>query len=302
MSGIGFSEHATGVGTRVAILIKIRVTSAGANEMASKGRVTRVLVYGLALGGFVRAQPPAAEPPPMVEKTEQNVEAPCLEPPALVGWEDYRGPFQKVVGTFARKLERKSAHQPHYKAGAMLCSLELKDKFFLFVQDTFDPVSFLGAGFNAGIDQAGNQDPTFGQGAIGYSKRFGANFVGQASLRFFTEFAYPTIFAEDPRYYRLAHGSNGKRFLHAVEHSFVAHRDNGKHIFNLTEWLGTTSGVLVSSQLHPGNQRGFGPVAQQVGYSVMADMGFDVLREFWPEIARKFKMPFRDRSEPPPPR
>jgi hypothetical protein len=22
-------------------------------------------------------------------------------------------------------------------------------------------------------------------------------------------------------------------------------------------------------------------------------MGFDVLREFWPEIARKFKMPFR---------
>jgi hypothetical protein len=26
--------------------------------------------------------------------------------------------------------------------------------------------------------------------------------------------------------------------------------------------------------------------------SVLQDMGLDVLREFWPEIARKFKMPF----------
>jgi hypothetical protein len=122
----------------------------------AKGRLRTVLVYGLALGGFVRAQRPAAESAPMPEETEKNVEAPCLEPPALGGWEE---------GTFARKLERKSAHQPHYKPGAMLCSLELKDKFVLFVQDTFDPVSFLAASFNAGIDQAGNQDSTFGQGA-----------------------------------------------------------------------------------------------------------------------------------------
>jgi hypothetical protein len=27
-------------------------------------------------------------------------------------------------------------------------------------------------------------------------------------------------------------------------------------------------------------------------------MGFDVLREFWPEISRKFRLPFRGESEP----
>lgn len=259
-----------------------------------------VLTAGLALGGFVRAQP-QAEPTPIPEKTEKNVAAPCLEPPPLVGWEDYRGPFQKVVGAFARKLERKSAHQPRrYKAGAMLCSLEVKDKFFLFVQDTFDPVSFLGAGFNAGMDQAGNRDSTFGQGAAGYGKRFGADFAGQTSARFFTEFAYPSLFAEDPRYYRLAYGSGGKRLLHAMEHSFIAYSDNGKHIFNWSEWLGRTSAVVLNNTIHPGNERGLSPVAREVGYSVLTDIGFDVLREFWPEIARKFKMPFRDRSEPSP--
>jgi len=30
-----------------------------------------------------------------------------------------------------------------------------------------------------------------------------------------------------------------------------------------------------------------------VGFNIIEDIGFDVLREFWPEIARKFSLPFR---------
>lgn len=216
----------------------------------------------------------------------------------MVRLEDYDGPLKKTVGIFARKLERKSAHPPHYKPGALLCSLQLKDKFVLFVMDSIDPVSFLGAGFNAGLAQAQDEDPTFGQGAAGYGKRFAASFTDQASSTFFTDFAFPTIFSEDPRYYRLGSGSGKRRFLHAVQHIFVAHRDNGERMFNFSEWLGTTSAVVLSNTYHPGNERGFGPSAQAVASSVLQDMGFDVLREFWPEISRKFKLPFRDQADP----
>jgi hypothetical protein len=216
----------------------------------------------------------------------------------MVGWEDYRGPLAKVVGIFGRKLERKSVHPPHYKPGAVLCTLELRDKFILFVQDAVDPVTFLNAGFNAGISQAENDDPSFGQGAAGYGKRFGANLADQASSEFFKDFAYPTIFSEDPRYYRLAHGATGKRLFHAVSHSVVAYRENGTQMFNFSEWLGTASAVALSNVYHPDNQRGFAPAAQRFGYDLTNDIGFDVLREFWPEIARKFKLPFRDRNEP----
>ncbi|MGD1097817.1 MAG: hypothetical protein ABSB35_38235 [Bryobacteraceae bacterium] len=100
-----------------------------------------------------------------------------------------------MVEAFARKLELKSAHPPHYKPGTVLCSLAVKDKFMLFVRDTFDPISFFEAGFNAGSDQGSNRDPTFGPGAEAYGKRFGADFAGQTTWRFFTDFAYPTIFA-----------------------------------------------------------------------------------------------------------
>ena len=71
-------------------------------------------------------------------------------------------------------------------------------KFLLFAENTFDPVSFLGAAFNAGIDQAQDTTPQFGQGASGYAKRFGANFVDQASAGFLKGVVYSEIFREDP--------------------------------------------------------------------------------------------------------
>lgn len=241
---------------------------------------------------------PARPTEPVPHQTPGDTPVPCVQPPPVVSWEDYQGKFAEVVGTFARKLERKSVHPPHYKPGAVLCTLEVKDKFLLFVQDTVDPVTFLSVGFDAGLDQAQNTDPSFGQGAAGYGKRFGADFAGQASSEFFKDFAYPTLFSEDPRYYRLAHGSSKKRILHALEHAFVAYREDGTRMFNASEWLGTTSAVVLSNTYHPGNQRGFTPAARTVGYSVLQDMGFDLLREFWPEVARKLRLPFRDQHEP----
>jgi hypothetical protein len=245
----------------------------------------------LICGGVIRAQEAAQE------QIQKNVAPSCAQPAPLVRLEDYNGPFAKIAGTFARKLERKSVHPPHYKPDAVLCTLRVKDKFILFVQDSLDPITFLNAGFNAGMDQAENNDPSYGQGAAGYGKRFGANDAGQVSSGFFKDFAYPTIFSEDPRYYRLAHGSGKSRLLHALEHAFVGRTENGKPIFNASEWFGTTSAVVLANTYHPDNKRGFAHAPGRVGYSVLSDTGFDVLREFCPEIARKFTLPFRDQPE-----
>ena len=238
------------------------------------------------------------QPSSLTEETEENLTASCLEPPPLLRWQDYHGPFERVVGVFGRKLERTTVHPPHYKPGAVLCSLEARGKFSLFVHDTLDPVSFLSAGFNAGLDQANNRDRAFGQGAAGYGDRFGANFADETSARFFKVFAFPVIFSEDPRYYRLAHGTTGKRMLHAAEHAFIGHRDDGTRMFNYSEWLGTGSAAALSYAYHPGNQRGFESAARGVSYSIAGDIGFDMLREFWPDIARKLRMPFRDTRGP----
>jgi hypothetical protein len=262
------------------------------------------LFAGLGVALLLNSGARAQEPPtstPAGEQARQNPASPCMEPPPLVRWEDYEGPFAKLVGTFGRKLERKAVHLPRYKPGAMLCSLEPGDKFLLFLQDTIDPVSVLAPSFDAALDHAANRDPSFGQGGLGYAKRFGADFAGQTASRFFGDFLYPAIFSEDPRYYRQGHGRAGSRLLHAMRHTVVAHRDDGTLMFNFTEWLGTASSVALNNLYHPGNQPGVAAAARNGAYSVLQDMGLDVLREFWPEIARKFKMPFRGlRKEPPP--
>jgi hypothetical protein len=273
------------------------------NRLCSFAKIS--LTALIALGGrAVYAQDPPAvlTPPPLSvpfpEEATKSVSAPCLEPPPMVRIEDYNGPFQKLVGTFAGPLERKSVHPPRYKPGAKLCTLTFKGKFILFLKDSVDPVNFLGSAFDAGIDQAENADPSYEQGSAGYGRRFGAEFGGQISSRFFKEFAYPSIFSEDPRYYRLAHGSVRKRFLHAMGHAVVAHRDDGTRMLNFSEWLGTTSAILVNNTYHPDSQRGFSATAERVSYSILQDVGFDVLREFWPEISHKLKLPFRGETLP----
>jgi hypothetical protein len=262
--------------------------------LAALAAVTGSAVYAQQAPAPAPPQQPATAPFP--EEARPNVAAACVEPPPMVRLEDYNGPLKKVVGTFARPLERKSVHPPQYKPGAKLCTLTLKGKFVLFLQDSIDPVTFLGTAFNAGLDQAGDSDPSFGQGAAGYGRRFAAEYMDQASSSFFKDFAYPWMFSEDPRYYRLARGSFRRRLFHAMAHAVVAHRDDGTRMFNFSEWLGTATTVALANTYHPDNERGLSPAGQRVAMGIAQDIGFDVLREFWPEISKKLKLPFRGQS------
>jgi hypothetical protein len=243
---------------------------------------------------------PSTAPADLPGQVVLNAAGKCVQPPPMVQLQDYVGPFHKVIGTFTQKIDRQSVRIPHYKSGLILCSLETKDKLFLFLRDSIDPETFLSAGFNAGISQAENDDPSFGQGGQGYGKRFAASYTDEAQFRFFKEFAYPTIFSEDPRYYRMGQGPKGRRFLHAVAHAVIAYNDKGRPMFNFSEWLGEISGTSLSNIYHPGNRRGIDPVARGIAYDVAMDIGFDELREFWPEVARKLRLPFRDQNVPPP--
>ncbi len=237
-------------------------------------------------------------PAPPREQAVKNASVPCLKAARLPTINDYDGPLKKTVGLFAPALERKSVHPPRYKPGAKLCSLDFHDKFLLFAKDSTDPINFIGTGINAGFDQASNRDPTFGQGAEGYGRRYGADLADSVSGKFFKDFAYPVIFFEDPRYYRLGHGSAGRRILNAAEHLFVAHHEDGTRMFNYSEWLGSASSAALGNLYHPGNEHGTGDTARRIAYGFAFDIGFDVLREFWPEITRKLRLPFRGEPVP----
>src|ERR1017187_7 len=82
------------------------------------------LLTALCCCGAVFAQeapPPQQQQPPNAlaaapaqEQIQQNATSTCVQPPPLVSWHDYEGPFKKVVVVFGRRLERKAVH-PSYK-------------------------------------------------------------------------------------------------------------------------------------------------------------------------------------------
>lgn len=231
------------------------------------------------------------------EAAAQPAHPPCAKPEEPFNIDDYDGPFNRLIARISQKVDRVTVHAPGHRTSLRPCSLDAGEKFKLFVDDSLDPVNFFTAGWEAGIDQAENTDPTFGQGVAGYSKRYAAELADNATGSFFGIFLYPAIFHQDPRYYRLGHGPFEDRLGHALRHRFVAVSDSGKHVINYPEWFSVVSTKLVTNLYHPGNPRGFGPTAERVGYSVGNDMAWDVLREFWPEIAHKFKLPFRTHEE-----
>src|SRR4029077_9325279 len=93
-----------------------------------------VLLFVIIAGSpAVIAQDTPPNPPPRSDLPGQvvlNPAGPCVQPPPMVQLQDYDGPFHKVIGTFTQKLDRLSVHDPHYRSGTVLCSLEMKDKLF----------------------------------------------------------------------------------------------------------------------------------------------------------------------------
>jgi hypothetical protein len=224
---------------------------------------------------------------------------PCIKPAPMVTVEDYTGPFRRLVLFVARKPEIKTVQRP--LAEGIICALRPGQKFHLFVRNTFEPVTIVTSAFDAGIEQAEDSDPTFGQGFEGYGKRLGTAALDRVSNDFFHTFFFPVLFRQDPRYYRLGQGAGSTRLGHALQHVFVAHGDSGRKMFNFSEWMGTAASSALSNTYHPGNRRGVGPTSESIAFSIGTDMGFDVLREFWPEIIRKFKLPFRQPQQQPKP-
>ena len=225
-------------------------------------------------------------------KSRPAAQNPCIQPAKMVPIEDYTGPFHRVVWWVTRKPEIQTVYHPSTPTGR-ICALAPRQKFRLFVRNTFEPVTLLTSAFDAGIAQAADDDPSFGQGAEGYGKRLGAAALDRISSGFFHTFLFPVVFRQDPRYYRLGQGAGSARLGHALAHVFVTHGDSGKTMFNFSEWMGAAATSALSNTYHPGNRRGVGPASARVAISIGTDMASDVVREFWPEIVRTFKLPFR---------
>lgn len=159
---------------------------------------------------------------------------------------------------------------------------------FGLVKHYFDPFTFVFTSITAGIEQATNEKEAYGQGAMGFAKRYGADFTDGFTNELFVTGVFPTLLHEDPRYYRLGHGSGFKRTAYALSRILITHSDSGAARFNASEFLGNIASGALSMTYYPQNERGVGGVFSRMSVEIGYDSLFNVLKEFYPDLKRKF--------------
>lgn len=159
-----------------------------------------------------------------------------------------------------------------------------KEKFAISAKGSFDPYEFTVVGIVAGIRQAENSSPAFGQGMEGYAKRYGAAFADQVDGNIMVGGVYPTILKVDPRYFQLGKGSVSHRLEYAISRIFVARRDSGTAMFNIPEFAGNATAIAISNVYYPAADRGFSSSFSNWGTQMGLDAFGNILKEFWPDI------------------
>ena len=133
--------------------------------------------------------------------------------------------------------------------------LTAKQKFQLGRKTFFDPVPILFSGIGAGIQQAHNTFPEYGQGVAGFSKRFGANYGDRVDSILIGHIVTQSVLHQDPRYFYKNTGNFGSRALYAFATAFVAKGDNGHWQPPYADVLGGMGSYEISTLYRPSTSR-----------------------------------------------
>ena len=159
-------------------------------------------------------------------------------------------------------------------------------KFDLWYRASLDPFTFVTAGFTAGIEQAQDSYPGYQQGAEGYAKRYGAAYADGVDGNLWGNAILPIMLHQDPRYFRLGHGTVKQRVWYAALSTVRTRGDNGKWQPNYSNVAGNLIGGGISNLYYPSSDRGIGLTFER-GFTVTAEGAFGSLAyEFYPDVAK----------------
>jgi Carboxypeptidase regulatory-like domain len=134
-----------------------------------------------------------------------------------------------------------------------------KLKFELALRVAVDPVTFIGVGGFAAINQAAST-PNYVEGLKGYGQRAGALYADGLTDLMLGGAILPSLLHQDPRYFYQGTGSKRSRMLHALFSPFVCRGDNGKWQPNYSSLGGNLASTAISEAYYPSSNRGYGLV------------------------------------------
>jgi hypothetical protein len=180
---------------------------------------------------------------------------------------------------------------PNYRTSPDLQNykpLSAGEKLTVASQDAFDRGTVGLAALFAGESQLTNSNRTFGQGAAGFGRYLGAAYGDFAIGDYMTEAVFPILLHQDPRYFRRGTGTGRSRLGYAIGQIFRTHGDSGGMQFNYSEIFGNAAAVAISNAYYVDNRTAW-EATSKLGLQIGVDTASNILKEFWPDLERKFR-------------
>ena len=159
-------------------------------------------------------------------------------------------------------------------------------KFKLAFADIYDPFDFSASAAEAGLEQKQGEFPEYGTGWTGFAKRFGAAYADDADGELLSEGVFPSLLHQDPRYFRLGHGTIKRRIAYSLFSAVRCRGDNGKWQFNTSGIVGTFAAGAISNAYYPPADRGLGLTLQRGTIDIGESLIQSLASEFYPDISK----------------
>ncbi|MGA2430752.1 MAG: hypothetical protein ABSH13_19810 [Candidatus Acidiferrum sp.] len=162
--------------------------------------------------------------------------------------------------------------------------LTVRQKYILAVHNSFDFSAYVGDAFQSAIQQVTNGQPHYGRGWSAYGERLAASEADQTSSSMLIYGVLPSVWHEDPRYFRQGSGSALSRIWYAVSRTFITRRDDGTNGFNKSQTVGQLVSCGISTSYYPAQDRSVGRVFLNWGVNLGYNSGYNVLTEYYTDM------------------
>jgi hypothetical protein len=161
------------------------------------------------------------------------------------------------------------------------------DKLVFSFTEVARPFTLLPALYSASYEQLFNTDPKYGKDSGAFGEKFGASMLRSASVRVFSDGIFAGVMHQDPRYYRIAHGSFIRRTLLSTRQALIRRGDDGEDQFNYSGIAGRAVAAALVVTYYPEPSVTARVVSLTFLTSIATDAGGNLVLEFLPDIIRK---------------
>ncbi len=242
-------------------------------------RACRLLLVSLIIVGSGFAQVPSKVPGPVLAAALPD--APQTQPPTRQFL-----PRASQMTEYSIPAARKYAQM--IEPGQQAHPFTPADKLVFSFTEVARPITLLPALYSASYEQLFNTDPKYGHDAGAFGEKFGSAMLRSASVRVFSDGLMAAAFHQDPRYYRIAHGSIIHRGLLSACQALVRRSDDGVNQFNFSGITGRAAAAALTVTYYPEPSVTARVVGNTFWTSIATDAGGNLLLEFIPSLVHKF--------------